>query len=72
MVRFAAPPEEARTFAPQGEIVAAAASGGEIEGSIERIAPEVDPASRMVFVEARLRGTLANLQAGSIVRVRRR
>lgn len=72
MVRFAAPPEAARAFAPQGAIVAVSPTGSEIEGSIERVAPEVDPASRMVFVEARLRGALANLQAGSTVRVRTR
>ncbi|HXU30043.1 MAG TPA: efflux RND transporter periplasmic adaptor subunit [Thermoanaerobaculia bacterium] len=71
MVRFAVPPAEAKSLRLAEPIVASAADLGELRGTIERISPEIDPASRMIFVEARLEGASPTVQAGAVVRVRR-
>jgi RND family efflux transporter MFP subunit len=52
-VRFAIPEDVARRF-PSGTRVRVVASGAELHGTVESIAPEVDPAARMIFAEARL------------------
>jgi hypothetical protein len=46
----------------------------EVRGIVDKVSPEVDAASRMVFVEARLEKTetKARVLAGEIVRVARR
>ena len=71
MVRFAVPQVEAKSLRLEEPIVASAADLGELRGTIERIAPEIDPASRMIFVEARLDGAASAVQPGAVVRVRR-
>ncbi|HEV7666881.1 MAG TPA: efflux RND transporter periplasmic adaptor subunit [Thermoanaerobaculia bacterium] len=71
IVRFAVPPAEAKSFRLAGPIIASAADLGELPGTIERISPEIDPASRMIFVEARLDGAAPAIQPGAVVRVRR-
>lgn len=71
MVRFAVPQVEAKSLRLEEPIVASAADLGELRGTIERIAPEIDPASRMIFVEARLDGAASTVQPGAVVRVRR-
>jgi membrane fusion protein (multidrug efflux system)/multidrug efflux system membrane fusion protein len=73
-VRFAVPSAESDWLA-LGRLVRVGTSppGGGCEAEIRRIAPEVDPATDMVFVEACLlvgRGREAGLRAGEIVRVR--
>jgi len=52
-VRFAVP-EDRRARLSLGARVRVLAGGGELLGSIEQIAPEIDPASRMITVEAGL------------------
>ncbi|MEP7009780.1 MAG: efflux RND transporter periplasmic adaptor subunit [Acidobacteriota bacterium] len=71
IVRFAVPPAEAKSLALDAPIVASAADLGDLSGTIERISPEIDPASRMIFVEARLDGANLTAQPGAVVRVRR-
>ncbi len=71
IVRFAVPAAEARDLRLAGPIIATAAGTGDLRGTIERISPEIDPASRMVFVEARLEGAGTTIQSGAVVRVRR-
>ncbi len=71
MVRFAVPPAEAKDLRLADPIVALAGDFGEMHGTIERISPEIDPASRKIFVEARLEGTAPAVQPGAVVRVRR-
>ena len=53
-VRFAIPEDEARLFSAGTRIHARVASGLQLGGTVESIAPEVDPAARMIFAEARL------------------
>lgn len=76
IVRFAAPPEEARRLQPGTAIRATVAAGAAgITGTIERIAPEVDAASQMIFVEARVERQAADptearsIEPGTPVRV---
>ncbi len=71
MVRFAVPQSDAKHLRLNEPVVASAADLGELAGTIERIAPEIDPASRMVFVEARIDGAGPNAQPGAVVRVRK-
>ncbi len=71
MIRFAVPQADAKTLRLNEPIVASAADLGELAGTIERIAPEIDPASRMVFVEARVEGAGPAAQPGAVVRVRK-
>jgi RND family efflux transporter MFP subunit len=54
-VRFAVPEGEARGLAAGTPILARIATVGvEIGGTVETVAPEVDPAARMIFAEASL------------------
>jgi membrane fusion protein, multidrug efflux system len=54
-VRFAVPEDEARWVVPGRAITARLpALGLELTGVVESLAPEVDPAARMIFAEARL------------------
>ncbi len=54
-VRFAVPEDEARTLKlGKGITARLPALGTELRGTIETVAPEVDPAARMIFVEAKL------------------
>lgn len=73
MVRAAVPPEEARRLSPGSRITARVRDLSiTVPGRIERIAPEVDTASQMVFVEARLEPTpemQGRLQTGLVVDV---
>ena len=73
MVRAAVPPEEARRLSPGSRVTARVRDLGiAVPGRIERIAPEVDTASQMVFVEARLEPTpqmQGRLQTGLVVDV---
>jgi len=71
MVRFAVPPAEAKSLRLDAPIVASAADLGDLRGTIERISPEIDPASRMIFVEAWLDSASSSVQPGAVVRVRR-
>ncbi len=71
IVRFAVPPAEAKGLALDAPIIASAADLGDLSGTIERISPEIDPASRMIFVEARLDGANLTAQPGAVVRVRK-
>jgi RND family efflux transporter MFP subunit len=71
IVRFAVPAAEAKSLQLDAPIVASAADVGDLRGTIERISPEIDPASRMIFVEARLDGAAPAVQPGAVVRVRR-
>jgi RND family efflux transporter MFP subunit len=71
MVRAAVPPEEARRLSAGSRVTARVRDLGiAVPGRIERIAPEVDTASQMVFVEARLEPTpemQGRLQTGLVV-----
>lgn len=73
LVRFAVPPSDVKALAP-GSAVAIHVSGEHpLEAAVERIAPEIDSASGMIFVEARLPQSSADLgpipSAGAVARV---
>jgi multidrug resistance efflux pump len=73
-VRFAVPSAEARRIHPGGPVRVAPDGAGDHSraGEIRRVAPEIDPATDMVFVEAVLEvepSGAAPLLAGEIVRV---
>jgi len=74
-VRAAVPPDDARKLAPGTRVTARVRDVGlEVPGRVERIAPAVDTASQMVFVEIRLDPSpqvMGRLQAGLVVDVRR-
>lgn len=74
-VRAAVPPDDARKLAPGTPVTARVRDVGlEVPGRVERIAPAVDTASQMVFVEIRLDPSpqvMGRLQAGLVVDVRR-
>lgn len=54
-IRFAVPEDEARSLTLGAKIVAKIpVLQQSLSGAIEAVAPEVDPAARMIFVEARL------------------
>jgi len=73
-VRAAVPPEEARTLAKGSRVLARIRDLGlDVPGRIARIAPAVDTASQMVFVEIHLEpapSMRGRLQAGLVVDVR--
>lgn len=67
IVRFAAPPEQARSLRP-AERVMVEAGGAGLPAVIERVSPEVDSPSGMVILVAVL-DPLARIKPGSVVRV---
>lgn len=68
-VRFAVPPAEAGRLEPGLPLrVEAAGAAASVRAELERMAPEIDAASQMVFAEARLAGTAAP-PPGTVVRV---
>jgi RND family efflux transporter MFP subunit len=73
LVRAAVPPEEARTLAVGRPVtIHVRTQGLAIPGRIERISPEIDAASQMILLEARLEpppGTAPRLQTGLVVDV---
>lgn len=73
-VRAAVPPDDARKLAEGNPVVARIRDlGVDIPGRVARIAPEVDTASQMVFVEIHLEPAPqigGRLQAGLVVDVR--
>ncbi|HEV7509358.1 MAG TPA: efflux RND transporter periplasmic adaptor subunit [Thermoanaerobaculia bacterium] len=73
MVRAAVPPEEAHHLTPGNPVTATVRTLGlAVPGTIQRIAPEVDAASQMVFIEVRLDltpGSASRLQTGQVVDV---
>lgn len=75
-VRAAVPPDDARRLAPGSPVTARVRDLGiDVPGRVQRIAPDVDTASQMVFVEIRLEPapqTAGRLQAGLVVDVRGR
>jgi RND family efflux transporter MFP subunit len=72
LIRAAVPPQEAKTLAVGDAVVARVRTlGTRAEGTIARIAPELDAASQMVFIEARLApGAAGAIPAGAVVEVR--
>jgi RND family efflux transporter MFP subunit len=71
-VRFAVPEGRAGAVAVGGAVRVRTGEGRPgLEGSVERVAPEIDAASRMVFVEARLASPEAEapLLVGEMARV---
>jgi RND family efflux transporter MFP subunit len=74
LIRAAVPPQEARSLVVGDAIVAHVRTlGTRAEGTIARIAPELDAASQMVFIEARLAPRDAGtVPAGAVVEVRLR
>jgi RND family efflux transporter MFP subunit len=73
-VRAAVPPDDARRLSVGSAVLARVRDLGlDIPGRVERIAPAVDTASQMVFVEIRLEPTpemAGRLQTGLVVDVR--
>jgi RND family efflux transporter MFP subunit len=73
-VRAAVPPDDARQLAEGTRVIARVRDPGlDIPGRVARIAPDVDTASQMVFVEIHLEPTpqiAGRLQAGLVVDVR--
>lgn len=71
IVRFAAPPEQARSLSASDR-VRVKAGGVDLPAVIEQVSPEVDPPSGMVILVATLDPavhTTGRLQPGSVVRV---
>lgn len=71
-VRFAIPEERANSVAV-GDPVQIAAAGLTLSGVVEKLAPEIDAASRMIFAEASLDVPAAareRIRSGEAVRVR--
>jgi RND family efflux transporter MFP subunit len=73
-VRAAVPPDDARKLAEGNPVIARVRDLGlDVPGRVARIAPDVDTASQMVFVEIHLHPTpqaAGRLQAGLVVDVR--
>jgi RND family efflux transporter MFP subunit len=73
-VRFAVPSSESDWLAVGRRVgVAADGSASELEAEVRKVAPEIDPATDMVFAEASLTSAEvegADLRSGEIVRVR--
>jgi membrane fusion protein (multidrug efflux system)/multidrug efflux system membrane fusion protein len=71
-LRFAVLPEEARALAPGHRVIAEVDTlAAPIGAVVEQIAPEVDQASQLVFVDAALdAGAVTGLQPGLAARVR--
>ncbi len=74
IVRFAAPPEQAR-FLRAGEPVRVELGGSDLPAIIEQVSPEVDPPSGMVILVAVLNPAASAadtaVKPGSVVRVRK-
>ncbi len=68
IARFAVPEEHARTIR-LGAVVKVRTPDAAIRGTIEKIAPEIDAASRMVIVEAKLDSSGASVRVGEMVHV---
>jgi multidrug efflux pump subunit AcrA (membrane-fusion protein) len=69
IVRFAAPPEQARSLRAAARL-SIATGDGRVPAVIESVSPEVDPPSGMVIVVAAL-DPGAGVKPGSVVKVRR-
>jgi len=73
-VRAAVPPDDARKLSEGGQVTVRVRDLGlDVAGRVARIAPDVDTASQMVFVEIHLEPTpqiAGRLQAGLVVDVR--
>jgi RND family efflux transporter MFP subunit len=69
IVRFAAPPEHARSLRAAAQLSIATGEGS-VPAVIESVSPEVDPPSGMVIVVAVL-DPVARVKPGSVVKVRR-
>jgi multidrug efflux pump subunit AcrA (membrane-fusion protein) len=69
IVRFAAPPEQARSLRAAARL-SISTEDGRVPAVIESVSPEVDPPSGMVIVVATL-GSVAGVKPGEVVRVRR-
>lgn len=69
IVRFAAPPEQARSLRAAARLSIATGEGS-VPAVIESVSPEVDPPSGMVIVVAVL-DPVARVKPGSVVKVRR-
>jgi len=67
-VRFAVSVERARALRV-GRPVLVTGGAAPIHGAIEKVAPEIDAASRMVVVEARVDGAGAEARSGEMVTV---
>lgn len=72
LIRAAVPPEAAQRLTVGDPVTAQVRGlGTSASGTVARIAPELDAASQMVFIEARLDPGAAPIPAGSVVEVRR-
>jgi RND family efflux transporter MFP subunit len=67
-VRFAVPEERARALVV-GNPVRVTAAASTLRGKIEKVAPEIDAASRMVVVEAQVEVEGTQARSGEMVRV---
>jgi RND family efflux transporter MFP subunit len=68
IVRFAAPPEQARSLSA-ADPVRVEAGGASLPAVIEQVSPEVDPPSGMVILVAVLDPVAGRVKPGSVVRV---
>lgn len=70
LVRFAVPPEAVKSFPISTEArLELEQLGITATATVEHLAPEIDAASRMVFVEARLEGSAHTIPSGAVARV---
>jgi membrane fusion protein, multidrug efflux system len=70
-VRFAVPEQHgARLRLGAPVVIGFGDAGVDIHGEVSAIAPEIDPATRLVFAEARLDGEVGSLRIGAVARVR--
>ena len=69
IVRFAAPPEQARSLRAATRL-SISTEDGSVPAVIESVSPEIDPPSGMVIVVAAL-DPAAGVKPGSVVKVRR-
>jgi hypothetical protein len=73
IVRFAAPPEQARSLSA-GQPVLVELGGADLPAVIEQVSPEIDPPSGMVILVATLDPAAhgaGRVKPGSVVRVRK-
>ncbi|HET9228665.1 MAG TPA: efflux RND transporter periplasmic adaptor subunit [Thermoanaerobaculia bacterium] len=68
IVRFAAPPEQARSLSVSDPVLVKA-GGQELRAVVEQVSPEVDPPSGMVILVATLDPAASPVKPGSVVRV---
>ena len=68
IVRFAAPPEQARTLSASDPVLVKI-GGEDLRAVVEQISPEVDPPSGMVILVATLDPGSGPVKPGSVVRV---